>query len=512
MTAARRHTMGAVDAVWLHMDRPENLLVVDVLMWLGGTIDPARLRALIEERMVDRFPVFRMRPAEPLMLLGSPRWEDDPHFDVGRHLVVAQLPAPGGDPELRAYVEAEIREPLDRDHPLWEIHVVQGYRQPGTRRRRGSSVVLARVHHAVADGIALANVLLSLTDPLEGCDTTPADTPRADTPSGNAAHGVPAMLRVPAAMAQTARDGLHLFAELPHLARPGAAADALALAWQVGKVADKLLLGSLPHTPLSGRPGRSKHAVWSSPHDLAAVKAAGRATGATVNDILMTAVGGALAGYIAARGGEPADVTVMVPVNLRGASPLPPELGNRFALVLFPLVSEYCDPATRLARTRHRMNEIKASPETAITFGVLGAIGRTHPEVERILVNFFSAKAVGVLTNVIGPQERRGLGGVPLTGVLGWVPQAADQTLGVCICSYAGTVRIGFRVDASVVTEPELLVEEFDRALADILALGGSDVVDLVDASGRAGSGPTKAPSKRAPSKQAPSKRAPAAG
>jgi WS/DGAT/MGAT family acyltransferase len=450
---ARRHTMGAVDAIWLHMDRPENLLVIDTLMWFDGTVRVDRLRAVVTERLLDRFPVFRMRPAEPVLPLGPPRWVDDPRFDLDQHLVVRRLAAPGGDAALREFVEEHISQPLDLAHPLWQVWLVHGYR-PDDGGPAGS-VVLARIHHAVADGIALAHVLLSLTDPADDAVPPPAPAPADDGARG------------------PLRAALHLFADLARLVRPEAAVDALTLAWQTGQVVDKLLLGSLPRTPLSGTPGIAKRAVWSRPHDLAAVKAAGRATGSTVNDILMSAVGGAVASYLTARGAEPVDLTAMVPVNVRAEGPLPTELGNRFALVLFPLVSTVVDARTRLDRTRGRMDAIKASPEAAITFGTIGAIGLTHPQVERLLVDFFSAKAVGVLTNVVGPADRRTLAGVPLTGVLGWVPQAADQTLGVCVFSYAGTVRVGFRADAAVVTDPELLVVGFDAALAELVALGG---------------------------------------
>ncbi|MFN0282951.1 MAG: wax ester/triacylglycerol synthase family O-acyltransferase [Kineosporiaceae bacterium] len=483
-TATRRHTIGAVDAIWLHMDRPENLLVIDTLMWLDGPLDVARLRDVLQRRLVDRFPVFGRRPAEPVLPFGTPRWEDDPDLDLDRHVVVTRLPAPGGDRELRAYVEARIAEPLDRDHPLWQVHVVQGHRPPGTARRGPArTAVLARIHHAVADGIALAQVLLSLTDPV-GAPAVPdaatdtatdivTDGPAAAPDDDAGSAPAPALLRLTAAAARSARDGLHLFADLPRLARPGTALDALALAWQVGRVADKLLLGSLPSSPLSGTPGRAKLAVWSQPHDLGAVKAAGRATGSTVNDILMTALGGAVAEYLRAHGSPGEDLTAMVPVNVRGpGAVLPSELGNRFALVLFPLAGGRVDVRTRLALTRARMDEIKASPEAAITFGVLGAIGRTHPEVERVLVDFFSAKAIGVLTNVVGPAQPRTLAGVPLSGVLGWVPQAGAQTVGMCVFSYAGTVRVGFRVDAAAVPDPELLVAGFEATLADLEALG----------------------------------------
>jgi diacylglycerol O-acyltransferase / wax synthase len=92
-----------------------------------------------------------------------------------------------------------------------------------------------------------------------------------------------------------------------------------------------------------------------------------------------------------------------------------------------------------------------------ITSAVAEGIGHLHA-VEKPLVDFFAGKAVGVTTNVAGPQQPRYLAGVEVTGVLGWVPGSGGQTLGVCIFSYAGTVRVGFKVDAATVPQPERLV------------------------------------------------------
>ena len=126
-------------------------------------------------------------------------------------------------------------------------------------------------------------------------------------------------------------------------------------------------------------------------------------------------------------------------------------------------------PWERLRESKHRMDGIKASPEAHITFGIINAIGLTHPGVERALVDFFSGKAIGVTTNVMGPLRDRYLAGSRIEGVLGWVPGSGDQTVGVCIFSYNDTVRVGFKVDAAVVPQAERLVEAFDEEV-DALA------------------------------------------
>ena len=177
----RRRTMRAVDAVWLNMDRPENLLVIDTLLWLDGRVDPRRFRALVEQRLLRRFPVFRSRPEDPLLPFGPPRWREVP-VDLDRHVDVTRLPAPGGDAELRAFVEARIREPLEHDRPLWRVHVVHGYHAPDAPPgARPGSVLLARFHHALADGVALAHVLLSLTDPVDDAAEDGTPGPAATT-------------------------------------------------------------------------------------------------------------------------------------------------------------------------------------------------------------------------------------------------------------------------------------------------------------------------------------------
>ena len=245
--------------------------------------------------------------------------------------------------------------------------------------------------------------------------------------------------------------------------------DALTLAQQTTHIADKLVLGSVPDSPLTGTPGIDKRAVWSHPRPLDDVKRIAKLSGATVNDVLVGAITGAVTDYLLHHGDEPRDVTTMVPVNLRPPGvPLPRELGNRFALVMLPLPSATRAPLARLAEVKRRMDSIKRSPEAVITFSLINAIGLTHARVEEPLVSFFSGKAIGVTTNVMGPTSDRWVAGAHLTGVLGWVPGSGKQTLGVCIFSYNRTVRVGFKTDATIVPDPERLVATFDAELDEL--------------------------------------------
>jgi len=460
------------DTIWLNMDRPNNLMIIDSVMLFDGPVDWARLRTVLRRRLVERFPVFSQRAVDPSIPLGLPHWEDDPDFDLDRHLVRARLPEPGDDAALQHYIEAQLPRSLDRSRPLWEYHFIDGY---GT-----GCAVLARFHHALADGAALMEVLLSTTDATPDGDLRPDDVAPAP-PQDEPLDGLAAILGAAAKVAGTvahsatsaAQGAFHLLEELPHLASHSAAlVDALTLGQATGQVAGKLLTVHNRRSPLSSVPVPAKRVIWTGPHPLEGIKLAGRPAGATVNDVILSALAAALARYQADRGVDPVDLVTMVPVNLRAqGEPLPPELGNRFALVFLELPSGEYPPLERLALAKQRMDGIKHSPEAVITFGLIQAIGRTNPDLERLLVDFFSNKAFGVTTNVAGPRRQRYMAGTPMTGVLGWVPGSGRHSLGICILTYAEHLRVGFKADAEVVPDPEKLVLAFDECLDELLDL-----------------------------------------
>ncbi|MDV3221364.1 WS/DGAT domain-containing protein [Intrasporangium sp.] len=495
--------------MWLNMDRPNNLMVIESLMFLDGVPDWDEVTDLIQRQVVDQFPVFHQRPESPA-LLGQPWWVDDEGFSLDRHVVRVTLPPPGDDATLQAHIEAELDEPLNRGHPMWRMHLIDGY--------GSGSAVLLRIHHSLADGIALTRVLLSLTegDPAESADIAVAteatldtslpgalDNPEAvetigeldaldpldrldrlDRPSaghagdigdtGDADNHTGAGFHLPTVPLvgpglRLARDGV---GQLLKLATPRGALDATRLAIRTTRVVGDLVFAHNPDNPFDGRPGGAKRVVWTQPLPLLGPKQLGRLAGATLNDVLMSAVAAALHRYQLDRGENPVDLVTMVPVNVRPLDePLPRELGNRFALVFFHFPSALSAPLARLAETKRRMDWIKRSPEAVLTYTLINAIGRANPSVERLLVDFFANKAIGVTTNVAGPRSPRTLAGVPLSGVLGWVPGSGRQTLGVCIFTYAGTVRVGFMCDAEVVPDPERLLAAFEDELDHIVHL-----------------------------------------
>lgn len=434
--------MASIDAAWLGMEDPTNLMMVTGVMALEGRVDLRRLRLVLDRRLMP-FGRFHQRVVRPRTRGNLPHWEDDLHFDVDNHVSHVALPAPGGDDALRKMVSDLMSVPLDFTKPLWHMHVIDNYRD--------GSVVLTRVHHCIADGIALVRVMLSLTD----------ESPNARTPAAPArrpaAGGRFPLDWLPAAVGRGVASGQDLLAN-PNkalgLARVGAHG-----AYRLGRL---VVLPPDPQTVFKGKLGRRKRAAWSQPVPLDDFKAIGKAFGATVNDVLVAVATGALRRYMEKRGERTSGIAIRasVPVNLRPLDEAH-KLGNAFGLVFLTLPIGIADPVRRVRAIKKEMDGLKGSPEALVAFGVLSLMGLAPVEVEQLGLRFFGSKATAVLTNVPGPRAPLYMAGRKIDKVMFWVPQSGHLGLGISILSYAGSVMLGIATDAALVPDPERIVDNF---------------------------------------------------
>ena len=469
-------SMSAQDALWLTMDRPNNLMVIDGVMLMRGRPAWDDLCAVVRERVIDRFPVFR---CQALQGESGWVWEEDPRFELARHIQRVDLPAPAGIDELEAYVGEQRSRPIDRDRPLWEITFVESVTLPDDSE---GSALVCRFHHAIADGVRMTQVMLSLCDTDDPQVSAMVARNHGDHGAWSVATGIAgaaaaAVVDSARAVARAASSlmhdgatamgaGLELGVQL--VRHPGRLIDAFdaigvdnRLANTTGSVAKLALRGTSVETVWSGKPGMRKAVAWSPPLSLPDVKRIGHAHDASVNDVLLTAVAGGLRRYLHKQGDTSVDeVAWMVPVNLVPiAENLPEDLGNYFALVMAVLPLEPADPIDRLAATRSRMDRIKNSDEPVLTFGIQRGISAAPRPVSVALTDFFANKAVGVLTNVPGPRSTMRLAGADVTQVIGFAPCSGDQPMTATIFSYDGTITIGFAVDADLVPNARALVE-----------------------------------------------------
>lgn len=461
MAARRTEAFSSADAAWLRMEDPTNLMMITGVLMFDEPLDVARLHRVIEERLLV-FDRFRMRVKPGRSPNALPEWEIDPYFNLHAHIHRIALPAPGGKRELQALVSDLMSTPLDFSKPLWHFHIVENY--------NGGSAALCRLHHAIADGIALVQVLLSLTD--EQRDVPPAVGIGHGERNNNPVEAF--LLPVVRSLSNALTSVGALVNESRELLEdPTRVIDAARTGVSGVQALNKLLfMPADPPTLFKGTLGVQKRAAWSDPIPLDEVRRVGSMFRCTINDVLLNAVAGALRRYLASRGAivDGLNIRAVVPVNLRPPGPIT-RLGNHFSLVFLDLPVGIEDPFDRLLELKRRMESIKGSPEAAIAFGILNTIGVMPQQMAELVVDIFGSKATAVMTNVPGPRQRIYLAGSPIRQIMFWVPQAGRLGLGVSIFSYAGDVLIGIAVDAGLVPDPDTIVEAFHTEFRDLLRL-----------------------------------------
>jgi diacylglycerol O-acyltransferase / wax synthase len=190
-----------------------------------------------------------------------------------------------------------------------------------------------------------------------------------------------------------------------------------------------------------------------------------------VNDLVLTAISGALRAHLARTDGAAHDVRAVVPANLRPPDkPLPVELGNAFGLLYVSLPLSVDDPRARLAEVRRRTQAVKSSPDPFVTYQLLGVTGHLPYEGEQVFVDFFATKASLVITNVAGPRQAVHLAGRRVRGTIGWPPESGKLGLGLAIISYDGGLVVGVLADDLLIDDPRRLVTDTCRQLDQLVA------------------------------------------
>ncbi|GAA4865322.1 wax ester/triacylglycerol synthase family O-acyltransferase [Luteimonas vadosa] len=457
--------MSRVDTAWLRMERPTNPMMITGVLMLAEPLSLQRLRRVVRERFLA-YSRFLQRAVDTAT---GASWLDDERFDLDAHVLPAALPGrvrsvASEKRALERLVSRLTSSPLDPARPLWQFDLVERY--------QGGSALVARIHHSYADGIALVQVLLSLTDtqrnPGKGADLARAWLKDDGASVARRVGAVERYARLGNRVMETGRDLLRD----PSLAG--------VLAKEGGEIARELVTAlSLPDDPpslLRGELGKRKRVAWAEPLDLDDVKAVGRACDCTVNDVLMATATGALRGYMIERGDDPDGLTVRatVPVNLRPLEHAR-KLGNHFGLVFLDLPVGEENPVGRLERVSASMDGLKASRQAVVAFGLLAALGMAPGAVQEVALELFSRKASAVATNVPGPQQPLYLAGSLVRELMFWVPQTGSIGIGVSIISYNGRVHFGLVADAGLIPDPDAVVRrfgpEFDKLL--FLALMG---------------------------------------
>lgn len=455
--------MSKVDTAWLRMDNDANLMMIVGVWQLAPGVKHAAVCERIENSLL-KYDRFKQRVMEDA---AGATWVMDRNFDLSKHVVAEKLPKSANQEQALQDRVAELAtERLDPKRPLWQIHLIEDYTGPDGVR---GSAMIVRIHHCIADGIALISVTMSLVDggapPPERRKKAAAAGPEDWIADTLLKPFTDITVKALGAVGEGAARSLGMLGDPKKGVEQGVSGslDMAKVLFQL--LSDSAALALMPddsQTRLKGKPGGAKKVAWCQPIPLDEVKAVGKALNCSVNDVLLSCVAGALGEYLKTFGDDVAgqEIRAMVPVNLRPLDQAH-KLGNRFGLVPLVLPIGIDNPIERVYEVRRRMSALKGSYQPLLAFSLLAVAGLLIKPAQDMMLNLFAKKTTAVMTNVPGPREKLKFCGSTLEQSLFWVPQSGDMGLGVSILSYGGGVQFGVITDSTLCPEPQRIIDEF---------------------------------------------------
>lgn len=402
-----------------------------------GPLDFDAVSDAVNER-IRAVPRLRQRLMPTPLGGGRPVWVDDASFHIGNHLEQAACPAPGDRSAVLDLAADLVARPLPRHRPLWSATLVVGLAD-------GAAALVLRFHHVMVDGMGGLAMLTHLVDGMPPSDA--ADFPRPAPRT--------AALIVDAACARLAA-----------LSRPRRAAAALR-----GALAELRTPPTRAARCSLNQPVGARRAIAVARADLNSIHVTARRHGASINDVLLVAITGALARFLGERNEDVDHLVVSVPVSGRvGATATEP--GNRIGVVAVNLPT-LGPPADRVAaaatitRDRKRRGRDASSALLVALFRLLGAVRAVRWVTEhQHLVNTF-------VTNLRGPTDRVGFLGAPVADLIPINSTSGNVRLAFGVFSYAGTLTVTLVADAALTEDLPALVEHLQLELARIEAARG---------------------------------------
>ena len=470
--------MGGIDPMFVYADTPETPMEIAYACVLDPTSVPGgygfeRVREFLAAR-IPALPALHRRFMAVPFGLDVPRLVDDPGFDLSDHLYRAALPAPGGPEEFAHKVSEVMSRPLQSDQPPWEMHVIESLAD-------GRVGLIAKVHHAVVDGVAGAQLMAQLLD------LAPEGSAKS---SGGASSGPNAATeassswrpaRLPSG-ARLLRDALPNFVSSPVRAwRAGR---------EVGHTAARLVGRAVNRDtgPVSipvGAPDTFEAAVGPQREvafaelNLQQVRALCERFGVKVNDVVLAICSGALRSHLADHG-EDLDrpLVAVVPVSTRDRSASERQrrdLGNQLSAMFVPLSNDRKTPLERLRAVAAASASGKAQ-ELAAGFGP--AIALVTDAVPPVIA--WPTVQLGVRTgivrraraanlmvsNVPGPDFPLYFAGMRMEAVYPFGPVIDGIALNITVQSYEESLFVGANASARVVPDLSGLVAAMEAELA----------------------------------------------
>jgi len=475
MTGAGRHLSGAEALMWSLDDEPALRSTFVSVSVLDRALDPDRFRARIA-RAVRSVSILRQRVVPSPFDLAPPRWEEDPDFDLDRHVGHRHLRRPGSNRQLLDLAAAICAEPFDRSHPLWQFTMVDGLRV-------GAGALVCKMHHVLSDGVGAVRISASFVDLTADGDLEPTGTPagaddEARVPARAVAGGGPASRRggwlggaagtvapiVAANASELRRNVAALAGGISGVVRAPATGAVYALA-AARSVAAQVGSADRARSPL-WTAHDNQHRFEVTTWDLERIKAVANGLGGTVNDAFVTILAGAAGAYHRDRGAAVDELRVSVPVSVRQDHEA---AGNAWVPTRVLVPTGDLPPAQRFAAVHTRLRAVRGDP----SLGMADGIARTAWHLPRPLLIRVARRQIGTVdfacSNVRGAPFDLWIAGSHVEANQPFGP-TAGVAFNATVLSYRSALDVGINVDTGAVDDPDHLLRCVKRAAAEFLS------------------------------------------
>ena len=444
----------------------------------GGELAVEDVCRLVGERL-HLLPPFRRRLVQVPFGIDLPYWVEDPDFDLDFHIRESAVPPPGDDRRLAETVARIFARPLDRNHPLWELYLIQGLPD-------GRVGLLTKIHHSVVDGVSGNEILSVLLDPSpEGREIPEGHDGRGERVPGDVemlGRGLLGVARQPLRALRSVPTTLPNVTELPGATvMPGGPA----LSRAVGRLRSAVMrqdAGVLEST--TARPPRTPFNGAISPHrrfafgrlSLDTVKQLKNAVGITVNDVVVALCAGAVREWLTRRDALPEDPLVaMVPVSVRTEEEKG-EFGNRISMMIVPIPTDEPDPVRRLARThellRNAKERHKAVPANLLTDATAFIPPAVQALASRTAMDILARTRPPlnlVISNVPGPRDPLYLAGAELQAHYPVSVVVDGVGLNITVMSYLDNLDFGIVADRELLDDVWSMLDGLRDALDELV-------------------------------------------
>lgn len=432
---------------FFYVDTPETPMNIGAMAVFDGKIEFDLLKRLVAARIFQA-PLYQQRVVQAPLHVGPPTWIPDPNFDVSNHVFRLALDAPGTDGQLRQLAGQLASGMLSRTKPLWEMYLIEGLAD-------GHSAIFFKVHHCMVDGIAAVQIITMLMD-------LTADMPDLPTPPPFSPAPLPDTLGLLAdAFERFVPDRVSVFKKIAHDTRMMSSVlgdkerRRRMLVGLVNLINDNLK--PIQKLPVNGKNSGRMALAWAE-FSLAEVRAIKEHHNASVNDVMLAVLGGAVEAYSNRHGGygEQNFLRALIPVNVRSEEEQE-QFGNRISVLPIDIPFGTSDPLERLRQTAEYTRLMKQSSlstglDLALTLPSL-ALSGVQPLVWGAAPAVFAFLAHTWCTNVAGPQIPVYMLGRKMIHAYGYFPLNASNGMACVIFSYNQRITMTLVTDMAIIPD-----------------------------------------------------------